>query len=469
MPSKGSVLIALSFICVGLILGLCDRWPEKLKVQGTSTKKPHIFDHLFLLWFLKQFLQLLLLPLWYLIDKNKLGFGVLMHGRLPETRRAIPLANVAAVNEVVDDGNAADQGLIHNVGDDDQNQPLIHVNPKRRHKSPSVLIYLPAAFFAQASILLLYFGLKLTYGSSFIMLKGTVAFFTALLAMAFLAQQLAFYVWFGVFVATMGFAVSGISDYIHVPSEGYEKYGIAAGDLLIVMSQIMFATKIIYEEKFLRKHSIHPMFFLGAEATYGFVSAGIFLTLFNLLDLVQYSYLPNGRMEDIVDAWYQLSNSWECSLAFSGSLVFYIIYTYLGMFLIRDHGALARIMIETFIWAIYWAICLALGWENFFIAQVPGLCVIPIGVLIYSHILVIPICSGDERNGLNLGQNNDNQGNIQGNRLDHDEPAGDGNGDADNNAAGAAAEENQEDQPLLNHEVRADVHNVNGDDQLIEA
>lgn len=47
--------------------------------------------------------------------------------------------------------------------------------------------------------------------------------------MAFLAQQLACYVWFGVIVATMGFAVSGISDYVHDVPDGYEKYGIAAG------------------------------------------------------------------------------------------------------------------------------------------------------------------------------------------------------------------------------------------------
>ena len=37
------------------------------------------------------------------------------------------------------------------------------------------------------------------------------------------------------------------------------------GDLQIAMGQIMFATKLIYEEKFIGKHSIHPMKFLGSE------------------------------------------------------------------------------------------------------------------------------------------------------------------------------------------------------------
>lgn len=46
---------------------------------------------------------------------------------------------------------------------------------RRRIKKPSVLIYFPAAIFSQSSILLLYFGVKLTYSSSFIMLKGKLA------------------------------------------------------------------------------------------------------------------------------------------------------------------------------------------------------------------------------------------------------------------------------------------------------
>ncbi|KAI8795360.1 solute carrier family 35 member F6 [Biomphalaria glabrata] len=471
MTTKGSVLIGLAFVFVGLILVLSDRWPENVNVIGTKTRKAHKFDHLFLLWFIKQFLQLLLLPLWFMIEKNVLGFGVFKHGGLPQrVRRDVQMRNVNAFQDENND-NAPNQGEGENqAAEDEQNQNdqalLLHRNPPRQLRSPSKLIYFPAAFFAQASVLLLYFGLKLTYGSSFIMLKGTVAFFTALLAMAFLAQQLACYVWFGVVVTTLGFAVSGISDYIHVPNGGYEKYGIAAGDLLIVMSQIMFATKIIYEEKFIRKHSIHPMLFLGAEATYGFVFAGLFLILFNLLDLVQYSYLPNGRMEDIVDAWNQLRNSWQCSLAFSGSIVFYILYTYLGMFLIRDHGALPRIMIESIIWALYWAVCLALDWETFFIAQVPGLCIVPIGVLIYSHILVIPFVSCGQRGEMRAQdfirqEIEENQGEPEQDR--------DGNGHAGYQEQEGAGENHpvaEEDVRLLDHQV--EIHAANGDDLMIE-
>lgn len=46
------------------------------------------------------------------------------------------------------------------------------IRNRRINKKPSKLVYFPPAFFALAHILLLYFGLKLTYSSSFIMLKG---------------------------------------------------------------------------------------------------------------------------------------------------------------------------------------------------------------------------------------------------------------------------------------------------------
>ncbi|BFZ23341.1 hypothetical protein BsWGS_26380 [Bradybaena similaris] len=343
-------------------------------------------------WALKQVLQLSLLLMWKFIENDWAGCARFRHGDRKQQGNALggvqAMVRFPPQNEPVDGVEVAppQDGVVRN---------------RRINKKPAKLVYFPPAFFALAHILLLYFGLKLTYSSSFIMLKGTVVLFTALLSLAFLAQPLRYYIWFGVAVATIGFAVSGISDYINYPS-GYEKYGIAAGDLLILMAQIMFATKIIYEEKFIRKHSTHPMVFLGCEGAYGSFFAILFLLVFNFVDAVQYSNLPNGRLEDVKDFTLQFLNSWQVMLAVFGSLISYMLYTYLGMFLIRDQGALPRIVIETFIWSIYWTICLFLHWENFFIAQVPGLCVTVIGALIYAKILPLPFASCLEGNENNI-------------------------------------------------------------------
>ncbi|CAG5123333.1 unnamed protein product [Candidula unifasciata] len=408
-PTRNDVCLGLAFVFVGVIYALSNRWQRELVVQGVITRKPHKFDHLFVMWTLQQLLQLSLLLVWKFIQNDWFGCSRFMHG---ERNRGNALAGVQAMERLPPANDPAVRDEVAPPQDE-------VVRNRRINKKPSKLVYFPPAFFALAHVLLLYFGLKLTYSSSFIMLKGTVVLFTALLSLAFLAQQLRYYVWFGVVVATIGFAVSGISDYIHFPS-GYEKYGIAAGDLLILMAQIMFATKIIYEQKFIRKHFTHPMVFLGCEGVYGSFFAIVLLLAFNFADAVQYSSLPNGRLEDVKDFVLQLSNSWHAVLAVIGSLVSYILYTYLGMFLIRDQGALPRIVIETFTWGIYWTICLFLHWENFFIAQVPGLCVIAIGALIYANILPLPFASCLERS-----ENNNPMEGVNNDHLHADQPDND--------------------------------------------
>uniref|UniRef100_A0A0B7A1Y0 EamA domain-containing protein n=1 Tax=Arion vulgaris TaxID=1028688 RepID=A0A0B7A1Y0_9EUPU len=396
VPRKNDILVGITFVLVGIIYALCDRFQMEQTIQGVVTRKPHTFDHLFVMWTLKQFLQLSLFLIWKAIDNNWIGCARFKHGERANRGNTTATTTVQPSDDVEPISlDAGPEERNPNVADTDDVQLIQdEVAPrKRKNKKASKLVYFPPAFFYLAHILLLYFGLKLTYSSSFIMLKGTVVFFTALLSLAFLSQKLACYIWFGVVMTTLGFVVSGISDYIIAPSGGYEKYGIAAGDLLILMSQIMLATKIIYEEKFIRKHSIHPLMFLGCEGMYGSVFAVTFLLVFNFVDAVQFSNLPNGRLEDVADFIAQISNSWQVTLAVFGSLLSYVLYIYLGMFLIRDLGALSRTIVETFVWGIYWSICLALHWENFFISQVPGLCVVLIGALIYSRILVLPCAS----------------------------------------------------------------------------
>ncbi|XP_035825817.1 uncharacterized protein LOC101858271 isoform X2 [Aplysia californica] len=524
-PPMKDIYIGTVFVLFGLVKVMCDRWQKELIVQGTPTRKPHAFDHTFVMWFLKQLMQFGLLFLWMAIDKNWLGFSRFRHGEVnqrgedqanqrvveilagaPDNRDHVgmnveeddgniqqenhhPQVNAADDNEranraenngeeeaptarlVINDdadnnddvANDANAGDGNDAEEEDrvlQFPPAPAYRPRvRRQKKYTKLLYFPPAFFHVSFVLLTYFGMQLTYSSSFGMLKGTVAFFTALLSMAFLAQQLPFYVWFGVVVATLGFGALGISDYVHNTPDGFEKYGIAAGDLQIGMGQIMFATKLIYEEKFIRKHSIHPMKFLGSEASYGFAFATILLIIFNLVDGVQYTEMPNGHIEDFQDAAFQLAADWRVVLAFVGSLLSYIVYTYLGLFLVRDQGALPRIMVELLVWAFYWGICLALHWEQFFIAQVPGFVLILKGILVYAHILVIPCfncCQNDEVIGLDddmpLDGNDDLQDGEDDDRmldLVHDADNGMEVGENEDDALFLADHEDGDENPFL--------------------
>lgn len=410
-PSIVEIVRGMAFVVVGVLKVSCDRWQLETTAQGKETA--HTFNHLIILLFMEQLLQMCLLPFFKAMERNWLGFQRFYHGDMvhrpnpnlvlgprPESEnledRTVPI-NVHT--EDIEEENpepvgacAAPTDMEVQEGEEDVFDEEQYEEPKRRQ--PSRLLCLLPGWLWVIQVILVHFGLDLTYGSSFIMLKGSMTIFTALLGVAFLAQQLFCHVWLGILLSSAGFAIAGLSDYLKKPKGGYEKYGVASGVLLILMSQICIACKVIYEEKYLRKHSMHPMKFLGGEGFYGFLFSIALLIVFCTVEIPDYySYvIPKTRhLEDIMDAVIQLGNSWQIIVAFIGSIVLNLIWNYLGLFMVRDHGALPRIMVETLVWMFYWVVCLGLGWENFYVGQVPGLCVIAVGLLFYGNIL--PLCS----------------------------------------------------------------------------
>lgn len=79
------------------------------------------------------------------------------------------------VQPIIED--IGDQGN-ENVGNDRQNLVAVnHPRPyRRRAKKYTKLLFFPPAVFNQLSVILIYFGMRLTYPSSIIMLKGNGLF-----------------------------------------------------------------------------------------------------------------------------------------------------------------------------------------------------------------------------------------------------------------------------------------------------
>lgn len=103
----------------------------------------------------------------------------------------------------------------------------------------------------------MYVGLTLTYASSFQMLRGSVIVFVALLSMAFLQKKLLLREWMGIFFIIIGLAAVGLSDFIDTSAvQGYEKTNVLMGDALIIIAQIITASQMVYEEKFINSLDI---------------------------------------------------------------------------------------------------------------------------------------------------------------------------------------------------------------------
>jgi drug/metabolite transporter (DMT)-like permease len=97
----------------------------------------------------------------------------------------------------------------------------------------------------------MYIGLNLTYASSFQMLRGSVIVFVAILSMIFLNRKLKIREWFGIAFIIAGLGLVGLSDMMGNSSgTDADRTNILIGDVLIILAQIITASQMVFEEKF---------------------------------------------------------------------------------------------------------------------------------------------------------------------------------------------------------------------------
>ncbi|CAG2235018.1 Solute carrier family 35 member F6 [Mytilus edulis] len=145
------------------------------------------------------------------------------------------------------------------------------------------------------------------YGS----LHCAVIIFTALLSVAFLGRTIRAQMWIGIVSVIVGLAVVGVSDIIFNTDKNKDTNGIIAGDLLIIMAQIIVAVQMVYEERVINRFTIHPLEAVGWEGIFGFVLLGLLLIPFFHIDAGAFSELPTHKLDDAIDAFHQLGQNWQ--------------------------------------------------------------------------------------------------------------------------------------------------------------
>lgn len=167
----------------------------------------------------------------------------------------------------------------------------------------------------------MYVGLNLTYASSFQMLRGSLIIFTAILSICFLGKRLKIYEYFGIAFVIAGLTVVGVAD---MQSSGHTKDAthIIIGDVLIILAQIVTAIQMVLEEKFVNSQSVSPLQVVGWEGFFGFTTTVILLVPMYFIYVGQGIFTnPGGQIEDVVDAYYQIINSWQVTTGFIGGLI----------------------------------------------------------------------------------------------------------------------------------------------------
>ncbi|KZS20071.1 Solute carrier family 35 member F6 [Daphnia magna] len=256
------------------------------------------------------------------------------------------------------------------------------------------LIFFPPAMLDMLATSTMYVGLNLTYASSFQMLRGAVIIFTGLLSTAFLGRLLKAREWLGMLTVIMGLSVVGASDFIFSSGGSNNSLNsIITGDLLIVMAQIVTASQMVWEEKFVTKHNVPALQAVGWEGIFGFVTLSLLLIPMYFLRVgPPFSSNPRMVLEDALDGFTQMKNNPMIILAMSGTVISIAFFNFAGVSVTKELSATTRMVLDSVRTLVIWSVSLLLQWQQFYWPQIIGFALLVTGMGVYNNIINASLC-----------------------------------------------------------------------------
>lgn len=245
-------------------------------------------------------------------------------------------------------------------------------------------------------------GLLFTTSSLYQMLRGSIIIFTGLFSVFFLGRKLMAFHWLGIGITTAGVALVGVSSLLGDQSSSTtDNSQQMIGNVLVIASQLLSATQMVVEEKFLKSRNLPPEFVVATEGVTGAL-------LMLAIGLPVVSVLPGldgaGVHENALDAVVLISNSGM--LALFVFLYFFSItfYNYFGLSVAKKLSSVHRCLIDACRTILVWSAGLILEYTvghgygepwngTSSIIQLCGFLIMVIGTLIYYSILKLPCCS----------------------------------------------------------------------------
>lgn len=295
-----------------------------------------------------------------------------------------------------------------------------------RPRNFNPFVFYPPALCDMTATSIQYIGLTLTYASSFQMLRGAVIIFTGLFSRIFLRRHLQWFRWLGILFVIAGLVVVGLSDIAHEKggdgpkpnktlSEDlsfHEYYGgkligsvkhlygdsgsngtsqEALGDILIVCAQVIVATQMVYEEKFVSKYNVPALQAVGWEGTFGFFTLATLLVPFYFIPVGRFGNNPRHVLEDAYDGLYQLAHNPQLALAFCGTVVSIAFFNFAGISVTKEMSATTRMVLDSIRTLVIWTVSLGVGWQAFQWLQLLGFVILVVGMCLYNDLFFMPL------------------------------------------------------------------------------
>jgi len=374
------LMLALLMLITGSINTLSVKWADKMTSENTAGKKVN-FNHPFLQACGMFLGEMLCMVAYYIVKAYK-------------KRRN--RHNIEALSE------------------EEEGQERPKFNP---------FIFFPPALCDMTATSIQYIALTLTYASSFQMLRGAVIIFTGLLSRLALGRKLQPYRWLGIFFVICGLCIVGACDILykdsdsnnngtsttHLPMRNNDLFGVSnpltnsnhssndqlIGDVMIVCAQVIVASQMVYEEKFISKYDVHPLQAVGWEGTFGFLTMGTLLIPFYFIPVSGEfgKHNPRGVLEDAYDGLYQLAHNPYLAFAFCGTVISIAFFNFAGISVTKEMSATTRMVLDSVRTLVIWTVSLLpfVKWQEFHALQLVGFIVLVTGMCIYNNIIFAPL------------------------------------------------------------------------------
>lgn len=255
-----------------------------------------------------------------------------------------------------------------------------------RQKMGKFIFIIPSFFDFSASTLM-FLGLTLSAPSVYQMMRGFIMVVVALYSILFLKIKLFPHQYLGVACAFIGVCLVGLASVLYEASSAKSP---VLGVIIIIIAQFFAGGVFVSEQLFLEDIVIHPLQAVGIEGFSGFGYYLLILPIFNLIPCSNADMCNDGVVENSIEAFRQIGESWEILLLFIGFMLSISLFNFTGVTTTKKAGALARSTIDTSRTLLIWGFSIAVGWEVFVWLQLIGFFFLVLGTLIYNEILKIP-------------------------------------------------------------------------------
>jgi len=256
----------------------------------------------------------------------------------------------------------------------------------------SLFVFAPAIADLIATVLM-YLGLVHITASVYQMLRGAELVFAAIFSVTFLKRKLNRVHCLGIVLNVAGVSLVGLSSILSGSGqkEGETVNNVIFGMGLVVLSQMVQAVQLTFEDYFMADLNMKPMQVVGLEGMYGMVVMAVMV-------LPAVYFLPGpdvgDRQENSLDSFELVKSSNGIAMLVLAQMGAMLCYNFAGMCVTDNLGAVFRTILETtrtlFVWAVDCVLFygfpdtgLGEGLTKYSYLQAIGFAVLVLGTLVY--------------------------------------------------------------------------------------